>query len=355
MSGFEQPLIFVMGSARSGTTWLAKLLDSHPDVLYRHEPDSVLWRRDIPFDPAVETVRDPQLLAAAGQYVHSLAAARDLKSAGRLPVFEKSFRSAARHRALVSALYGMKAADRVLRKVGVARTWRVPDLINPHPRRPPVRLIKSVTSLCRTRLFAEAAPHARFIHIVRHPCGVAASRLKGRDKGHLADPGAFFEAVHRTAMQRGGYGLSVEDLRDRSTEERVAWQWMVHNDKVVAEMAGRPNYRMVLYEDLCLNPMKGVRDILDFAGLPWDPQVGDTVRALNSGGDDSYFGISRDAVAAAWKWRRTLRPEQVSGVMTLIAPSPLAALFQARMTPEDAAKAPAPRLAAETDAAREAV
>ncbi len=32
--------ILIIGSPRSGTTWLAKIIDSHPDVLYRHEPDA---------------------------------------------------------------------------------------------------------------------------------------------------------------------------------------------------------------------------------------------------------------------------------------------------------------------------
>jgi sulfotransferase family protein len=34
--------ILILGAPRSGTTWLAKIVDSHPDVLYRHEPDATL-------------------------------------------------------------------------------------------------------------------------------------------------------------------------------------------------------------------------------------------------------------------------------------------------------------------------
>src|SRR5580698_1469066 len=34
--------ILVLGAPRSGTTWLAKIIDSHPDVLYRHEPDETI-------------------------------------------------------------------------------------------------------------------------------------------------------------------------------------------------------------------------------------------------------------------------------------------------------------------------
>ena len=38
---WARPLIFLCGMARSGTSWLGKILDSHPDTLYRHEPDIV--------------------------------------------------------------------------------------------------------------------------------------------------------------------------------------------------------------------------------------------------------------------------------------------------------------------------
>src|ERR1700712_4231116 len=34
-------MIFIFSSPRSGSTWLAKAFDSHPDTLYLHEPDIV--------------------------------------------------------------------------------------------------------------------------------------------------------------------------------------------------------------------------------------------------------------------------------------------------------------------------
>ena len=36
MSG---PPILLFGAPRSGTSWLGRILDSHPDTLMRHEPD----------------------------------------------------------------------------------------------------------------------------------------------------------------------------------------------------------------------------------------------------------------------------------------------------------------------------
>ncbi len=80
----------LMGSPRSGTTWLAKIIDSHPGVLYRHEPDSVNVRPEIPFVPEMSDVAAH--LVSASEYVEDLCSERSSKSTGSQPMFEKYFR-----------------------------------------------------------------------------------------------------------------------------------------------------------------------------------------------------------------------------------------------------------------------
>lgn len=41
-------MILILGSPRSGTTWLAAIFDSHEDILYRHEPDIVVRQPLLP-------------------------------------------------------------------------------------------------------------------------------------------------------------------------------------------------------------------------------------------------------------------------------------------------------------------
>ena len=40
--------IVILGAPRSGTTWLAKIFDSHPQVTYLHEPDTVIRHASLP-------------------------------------------------------------------------------------------------------------------------------------------------------------------------------------------------------------------------------------------------------------------------------------------------------------------
>lgn len=333
-------MIIVMGSARSGTTWLAKLFDSHPDTLYRHEPDSIAPTRDIPFLPEPEEIAAHREQARA--YIAALAAERRLKAAGRLPVYPKSYRGEGARRALHGVIYALKGTETLARRAGLSPEFRVPDF-RERGRRPRL-VIKSVSSLGRMRLFAEAAPEAHFVHIIRHPCGVVASQLRGRSSRVLMSQ-PFVRVMH--AIDREDrLGLSLADLEALPLEQQLAYHWMVLNEKVSAEMAGHPLYHRVVYEDLCHDPLGGMRMLLGAVGLPWHAQVAETIAALNRsaaparGGD--YFGISREAERAAWGWRDELRPEQAAGVLRVLEASPLRDLYT---DPRGRAAAPAPHQA----------
>lgn len=41
-------ILLIFGIPRSGTTWLGKLFDSHPDIVYLHEPDSQFRTNNVP-------------------------------------------------------------------------------------------------------------------------------------------------------------------------------------------------------------------------------------------------------------------------------------------------------------------
>ena len=89
-------MILILGSGRSGTTFLAKLFDSHPRVLYRHEPDWLLVGNSIPFQPRLDELE--RYRDQTSRYLDSLAQIRSPKVSAHLPLFHKQHRSHARQR-----------------------------------------------------------------------------------------------------------------------------------------------------------------------------------------------------------------------------------------------------------------
>ena len=65
-------ILLLLGAPRSGTTWLGKIFDSHPDVLYRHEPDTLDRGGDLPKMVPVADI--PAWSAEARAYLLRLAA-----------------------------------------------------------------------------------------------------------------------------------------------------------------------------------------------------------------------------------------------------------------------------------------
>ncbi|WP_297529725.1 sulfotransferase [Thiohalobacter sp.] len=308
MSEPESRLVVIAGSGRSGTTFLAKLFDSSPEVLYRHEPDSVLRRPEIPFHPDagdVEAHAD-----AMRDYLGALMAANQARCAATTPTFPKSFRSPAGnwlHRALV---YGSK-----LPPWGKDPALRVPDCLRMPP---PVTVIKTVDSLCRLRLMARARPDARFLHIVRHPCAVAASVAEGHRLG-LMKGGAFLDAVF-AMPEAAGYPFDKADIAARSPAEQVAFKWMVQNDKTHAEMAGGDSYRLVSYERLCVTLRAELTALFAHAGVAGNPQTDrflDRLEQTRSAGR-RYFSVVRNPRSGLFKWRQRLPAGTVAAIEAMV-------------------------------------
>ena len=55
--------ILIVGAPRSGTTWLAKIFDSHPATLYRHEPDEIVPARDTIQDKDAKSIQKQAAVA----------------------------------------------------------------------------------------------------------------------------------------------------------------------------------------------------------------------------------------------------------------------------------------------------
>jgi len=303
-------MILILGSGRSGTTFLAKLFDSHPEVIYRHEPDSIIISKNIPFQPKIDELI--HYIPETQTYINKLASNRAPKTL-HTPFFPKRYRTPLRQNIYKFLTLSIK----LLAKIPILEHHlQIPDLLTPGCKIP-VPVIKSVNSLNRARLFSEAFPDIHIIHIIRHPCGVVSSQIRGT-KQHLMNSIMFFDSIYRMSYTHQ-YKLERNDIESRSLEEQTAFQWMVMNDQVLMEMKDNPRYRMVRYEDLCLNTSKVISELFTFCGLDQNSQTDAFINYLEhqNTNDAPYFSVVRSPRKTAYKWRNELSDDQINCILSV--------------------------------------
>ncbi len=323
------PCILLFGMPRSGTTWIGKLLDSHPDTLYRHEPDSVR-RLTMPLFPGKEDA--PGYRAELERFVDQLPRLRSPEVVGKQPLFPKSYQSAAALAAYRASVIGAKAASRVRR--------HFPCLYRPTAAGcDRVRLVwKSIESPGRLGTCIEALPDARGIHLMRHPCGYIASILRGEATQRFSGPGEddlwLLKMLLDTPAAKTHH-ISLDDIEKLTPEERLTWRWVLIQEKILADVANCERVLTLRYEDICAEPLALTRQMFQFADLEWHPQTEEFVRASTQGTNTDYYSVFKHPQRSALRWRSELPPQVIERILRILRNSSVA-----RFYPDDA-QAPA--------------
>ncbi len=318
-------LTMIVGGPRSGSTWLAKIFDSHPATLYRHEPDTVRRHAGLPLFVAPDQARGHA--AEARRWVEQLLDTRSLKVAGSLPFFRKDYLPWPAVLARRGGGYGLRLLERVPGPARqVARQVPLPDFVD-WRRRDDVRLVlKSVSARGRVGMLARALPGSSVIFILRHPCGSIGSELRGDAEG-LFERRWDASDVLRNPLA-ADYGLDAARLRAMPALEQRSWNWVLANELALRSLALLPRARMVRYQDLCARPEETARALFAFSGLDWNPQSAAFIRrSTTHRGPSRYYGVYRDTPAMAERWRSTMPREMQERIMAVVARSSLASLF----------------------------
>jgi hypothetical protein len=307
----QDPLILLVGMPRSGTTWIGKIFDSHPDTLYRHEPDSAEPIPELPVTPAVDDWQ--RYRQSVRSFADWLPAMRATKVAGSLPTFSKSYMSRSTAYSQRVAIMVTKLAARAFGECGVPRFVR-------YERIPQLRIVwKSIESTGRLGVLVRSIT-TRSILILRHPCGYVASVLRGEAQRKFGDTACSSEDYGILEMLLDTQparvcGLTMAALRVAEPVERLAWQWRLFNDKALAEIQGRKDVLVIRYEDLCAAPVKQVENLFRFAGLSWAGQTERFLAASTSARRSGYYSVFKDPREAAWGWRRELPQAMIDRIL----------------------------------------
>ena len=318
------PPILLFGMPRSGTTWIGKIFDSHPDTLYRHEPDSWGLLNALPL-MAPTTDADAWAPLARDFWVR-LPQMKQTKVAASTPFFPKRYHSPLRHQLFRMNALAAKAAARVFGEQPVHHFIRGVDL-------PRVRTVwKSIESLGRIGVIERALDPCYGIHIARHPCGYVASVLRGEAQRRFtsdvaaSDDLELFSLCLDTPTARE-HGLTLDALAAMHPVERLAWRWVLYNAKAMEDIAERPRCMTLRYEDLCRDPVGVARALFDFTGLAWNAQserfLGDsTARDVGR-----YYSVVKEPLKAAFRWERELSAADIDRIEAIVEPTKPGALY----------------------------
>lgn len=306
-----QSAILILGSPRSGTSWLAKIFDSHPTILYRHEPDELAQAR-AGLSPSEQI----------GEWLRQ----RGLRAAAKRPYFPKSWRPApldTTRRMIASALSGMQRVPVTSR---LANAISLPDMIPPN-RWQSVRAAVKLVNWDGT-LAVQTMPDTRCVFILRHPCGQIASLmagLAGRRFLRAADEYGAPVDMNRAgawAALRGVDATAFDALPDAA---KYAWAWLAFNEPVTESLAALPNAKIVVYEDLCQRPEAVSRDLFTFAGLDWNPRTAAFLDTSTQHDRPSgYYDVFRTTGQVPDRWRHSMSQQDQDAVRTVVSLSPLA-------------------------------
>jgi hypothetical protein len=306
-------MLFIVGMTRGGNTWLGKIFDAHPDVLYRHEPDSILKTKTVPAFCGDQDVE--HYLPAAKTYFDAVFRVRTSKAIGTFPVLPKSYHSFSQHQLKRAMVVGAKGFEKLGFLSSFFRDLPLPEMtgrVRVH------HVVKSIAALGRMNLFSRLYPEARIILLLRHPGGQVASALKAiaSDKIDGQPPATedwgIYQDLAETEQGRR-HGLTLASFKESDPVERLAWRWAISNDKALEDLDGQKNVRVVRYEDLCNFPVTVSRSLFAFAGLDWHPAVERFVQRSSTANEaNTYDRVIRDSAKTAAAWRRKLDPQQAA-------------------------------------------
>lgn len=307
-------LILLFGMPRSGTTWIGKIFDSHPDTLYRHEPDSWGLLNEVPILARVEVA--DQYLSKVQTFIEGLRGMRHTKVSASLPLFPKSYYSPLQFSLRRFSVWSAKVAAKFIGELPVPQWLDEQDFANL------CVVWKSIESTGRLGVIVKSAESCRAIHILRHPCGYAASVLRGESQGKFSgsEPSSEDYELLRLLLetrQAQRYGLTFEALLRMAPIERLAWRWVLFNEKAMNDVEGMAHCMQVRYEDICDAPEAMARKLFEFAGLVWNSQTENFIRNSTASEKSAYYSVYKDPRRAANKWREQLPVADAERVLNI--------------------------------------
>ncbi len=305
-------LVLLFGSPRSGTTWLGTILSSHPDCVYRHEPTTATLRTNYPLALQKAKAGMPCTAIERAEVVRLWA--RAYHETCRPPFFRKSY---------CGWPPFLQWSAWLLCRHNTHAQHRFQHRFTPGDSASFNLVVKEVGWELHAEALARAL-NANLIVIIRHPCGVVASQLRGRRHGWLTPVNRQkWCQWHADSIIRLGYAQKeVLELPDHMF---CAVRWLVANVLFQQGMSQLPAAQWVVYDSLCDHTLEVSRNM--FSKLGWDVPVQTLAFIRRSTakegtclgrlfrGKQSYFDVYKNPQQSKASWKHVLSKPEQAGIL----------------------------------------
>jgi hypothetical protein len=344
--------VLLCSSPRSGSTFVANLIQSSPEVIFLNE---IMTRKRhlLPEFNRVRHSSDGLVLRESYEKDLDRLLKYTLPNAGNLCHRSRWFKT---------FVFGsLKVASSVTSRIGLRgfernpfyRFYFVNSLVEPffkpflEVQFPKVAscsrlLIKDVHLLRSYRTFRLMYPDSRVVFVIRDPYAQIASQKvhHGQVDAEECGPGDRrredkASTVHSEQRAHLAAIYGANELIDRfygeSFEETFALFWRLNNDAMVDQMATESPSRFfkLRYEDLVADPESTIRSILDFLDLPFSTNLNRYLGVLGNYRGEQRHGRSTfvSGSSVAQKWRAAISSEQIARITAVLDGSPAMAQF----------------------------
>lgn len=306
-------VVFITGSGRSGTSWLAELIRASGLCTYKHEPFSPLkdspyhrWALQLPscnaarhrewfFEIAQKGyfgIDRPPFLASSSR-VANYAMMSLYRASGRLPALRSLFTALARY--------------------SLDKPILIKDVWLPNP------WLEKLQQVLRPKI----------ITIVRHPHAAIASTCRGRALGIWSrDIATLRQRIKDLATDDLSLELSelVSTADSLNHVELDALRWRLEAERTADFVGLCDRGHLVVFERLVRNPMEELQAIFDFLGWEFTESARSFVEQSRTADRaaserDSYYSVRRHPSRVLTEWRNHITAEQLEDVDRVVGSS----------------------------------
>lgn len=311
--------VCIFGFPRSGTTWFSSILDSHPSIIYRHEP--LVKLAGMLGDDQIHSLKYNHGLTQDEKkrlYSILLTAFPDVdrppffvKSHNYLPVSLKNilWRTATKFKGL-EILYSRLAAPANLPENTL--------------------LIKETGWGFHLPSILDGLEPDAVLFLIRHPCAVVASFLNGFKLNLLSRytekrKAAWFK-IHASLETVKKMGLDEKEFLSIDDIDFIALQWKTFYDICFnySKTSGK-KFRFIVYEELLKNPLRVIEEIMPDIGLSLHENISNFLQkssntaytklnVLTKDSSSNFYSVYRDNTFKHDAWKKELPEETINRV-----------------------------------------